>query len=64
MEDKNYAHIDRMIKELGYKNEDEMLNDLLSDDFMKIPCCACGKKRNVDDLIFEDGEPYCKNGCE
>lgn len=56
MRDPNGKDLDKMVKELGANNEDELQDKLLG-DWDQARCCVCGEKVSLLSAIFIDGDP-------
>lgn len=56
MRDPNEKDLNKMVKELGAKSEDDLAEKLL-DDWDKVKCCVCGKEVSLMMAVSIDGDP-------
>lgn len=60
---KNHFQINKILKEFGAKNEEELLKKL-DKEAKIIPCLICGKEMPIEKIHFYNGDPYCKECLE
>lgn len=56
MRSPNGKDLEKMVKELGAKNEDELQENLLK-DWDKVKCCVCGKEVSLMVAVSIHGDP-------
>jgi hypothetical protein len=55
----NRTKMQELFSEFGVHSENE-LNDKLICESFTIPCIICKKEFLYDELVFIEGDPYCK----
>ena len=49
----------KMMAEFGVKNEEQLFQKLVIES-LTLPCIECGKEFALEDVVFIDGNPYCR----
>lgn len=57
-----YRRFQKLFDEFGVKDEEQLLQ-VLDAESHSLRCINCGTDRPFDDIVFVDGDPYCKYGC-
>ena len=55
----NRTKMQELFSEFGVHNKNE-LNEKLFSESLTIPCIICKKEFLYDELVFIDGDPYCR----
>ena len=58
MKTKDQIHVDSILEEFGVQTEEELV-EKINLDALTIPCYECGIGIELNDLNWDDGEPFC-----